>query len=123
MLGLIVGCGGSPTGPKRTYADVVGKVSYKGAPVTMGSVMFQPATGPFVEGKINPDGTYTLKGEIGMNSVTIVSRDPIDPAAPVVPGTTPVSKSHIPERYGTRQSGLTFEVKAGKNTADFNLPD
>src|SRR5437762_1355796 len=75
MLIQLVGCGG-PTGPVRNYADVAGAVKYKGKPLTMGTVMFQPPTGAMATGDIKPDGTYTLKGVIGPNTVTIISRDP-----------------------------------------------
>lgn len=118
----VVGCGG-PTGPVRKYADVVGKVSYKGVPLKMGTVMFQPASGPFASGTIQPDGTYRLKGEIGQNSVQITSRDPEDTAPPDPAKLTTLvrPKSHIPEKYGEPASGLQFVVKEKDNQADFDL--
>lgn len=119
---FIAGCGG-PTGPVRKYADVSGKVSYKGVPLKMGTVMFQPASGPFASGTIQPDGTYRLKAEIGPNSVSIISRDPEDPTPPDPAKLTTIvrPKSHIPEKYGEPASGLQFDVKAQGNQADFDL--
>ncbi len=119
LLCSLVGCGGEPAGPKRVYADVTGKVLFKGAPLKMGTVMFQPASGPPASAKIGPDGTYTLKGEIGPNTISITSIEEV--ARIAEPGKSPPVQNHIPARYGTRDSGLNFEVKAGKNTADFDL--
>lgn len=118
----MVGCGG-PEGPVRNYADVTGKVSYQGVPLKMGTVVFQPASGPFASGQIQPDGTYRLKGEIGENSVRITSRDPEDTAPPDPANLTKIvrPKSHIPEMYGEPQSGLKFIVKEKGNQADFDL--
>ncbi|MDB5341199.1 MAG: hypothetical protein JWN70_6818 [Planctomycetaceae bacterium] len=119
LLSLAVGCGGAPAGPKRVFADVAGKVLYKGAPLKMGTIMFQPSSGAPASGKINPDGTYSLVGEIGPNTITITSVEEVAKIAE--PGKSPPIQNHIPVRYGTRDSGLKFEVKAGKNTADFDL--
>lgn len=124
LLGAIVGCGGAPEGPVRNYADVTGKVSYKGVPLKMGTVMFQPASGPFASGEIQPDGTYRLKGEIGPNTVTITSRDapPANlPTDPVQRNSIAPPKSHIPEFYGDRRSGLKFDVQKQGNQANFEL--
>ncbi len=118
----IVGCNGSDA-PVREYAEVTGKVSYQGVPLKMGTVIFQPASGPFASGEIQPDGTYTLKGEIGENSVRITSRDPDDTAPPDPANLTKIvrPKSHIPEKYGEPRSKLQFLVNDGDNQADFDL--
>ena len=50
LLTVLWGCGG-PTEPKRQYADVTGKVTYKTQPVTKGQVLFQPATGAMAAGQ------------------------------------------------------------------------
>lgn len=121
MLGAIVGCGSGSTGPVRNYAEVTGKVSYKGVPLKMGTVMFQPASGPYASGEIKPDGTFSLKGEIGENSVRITSRDPELPPDPANLKNFVPPKSHIPELYGDRRSTLKFDVKKEKNQADFDL--
>jgi hypothetical protein len=120
---LIIGCG--PAAPKREYADVAGKVSYKGVPLKMGTVMFQPSSGPLVAGEIQSDGTYSLKGEIGENLVMITSSEAVDPAIAGDPEKLKAAKppkSHIPDHYGMSLSGLKFDVKAGQNKADFDLP-
>ena len=123
VLGSIAGCGGSDA-PIREFADVTGKVTYQGAPLKMGTVAFQPESGPFVSGEIQSDGTYQLKGEIGPNTVTIISRDPPPanlPTDPALRNALPPPKRHIPEIFGTRQAGLKFDVAKQKNQADFDL--
>lgn len=126
MIAIVVqsaGCGG-PAAPPRQYADVVGTVKYQGKPLTTGQVQFQPPSGTIDVGTIKADGTFTMKGTVGMNTVMIVSRADApkeDENAPKVKKPYVEPKSFIPEKYGGPQSGLTFEVKAGKNTADFDL--
>lgn len=120
LMASLFGCGG-PAAPERKFAEVTGKVSYRGAPLKMGQVMFQPPTGALASGDIKADGTYSLQGVIGPNTVTIISRDPEQPITPENRKTISEPKSHIPASYGTPASGLSFEVKAGKNTKDFDL--
>lgn len=92
---------------------------YKGVPLETGTVIFQPPSGPFVTGEIQPDGTFQLKGGIGENTVMIVSRESVDSTVNYQARVPP--KSHIPEVYNSPRSGLTFEVQPGENTADFDL--
>ncbi|MEX0724888.1 MAG: hypothetical protein WD065_01380 [Planctomycetaceae bacterium] len=120
LLGLFSGCGGDDA-PVREYADVAGKVTYNGEAVKRGKVMFQPPSGEVVVADIQPDGTYSMKGVIGPNDVTIISRDEVPTAGPDEPISRIEPKSDIPLKYGTPESGLTFEVKPGTNTADFDL--
>lgn len=120
VLTTLWGCGG-PAAPKREYADVTGKVTYKSKPLTKGKVMFQPPTGAMVAGDIQSDGSYSLKGVIGPNTVTIVDRPELGETDANKPESRQMPKSTIPEIYGTPGSNLKFDVKAGNNTADFNL--
>lgn len=125
VLGLMSGCGSSA--PQVEYADVTGKVSYRGEALKMGTVTFQPPSGAPATGEIQADGTYSLKAAVGPNKVMIVSRE----AEPEPAGPDPEQrkallekgppKNFIPESYGTAASTLTFDVKPGQNTADFNL--
>jgi hypothetical protein len=120
LLTSLWGCGG-PAAPKREYAEVTGKVTYKNQPVPKGQVMFQPPTGAVVAGDLKSDGTYSLQGVIGPNTVTIVSRDDMGATDANKPETRQMPKSHIPEIYGTPGSNLKFDVKKGPNKADFDL--
>ncbi|MEX1230737.1 MAG: hypothetical protein WEB58_10880 [Planctomycetaceae bacterium] len=120
LLGSFSGCGGDDT-PVREYADVAGKVTYNGEALKRGKVMFQPPNGSIIVGEIQPDGTYTLKGVVGPNDVTIIARDEVPTAGPDEPISRVEPKNDIPPEYGTPDSGLKFEVKPGTNTADFDL--
>lgn len=125
LLSMVIpaaGCGSR--GPKIEYADVVGKVTYKGEALKMGTVSFQPTFGARAVGDIGKDGTYKLKGVVGPNTVTIASHEP--GAEPGGPDAQKMMKSdpktYIPMKYASNDSGLKFEVKPGKpNTADFDL--
>ncbi len=121
VIGSILGCGG-PSAPVRKLGDVTGKVTYKGVPLKIGTIVFQPDTGAFATAEIQPDGTYSLKGALGPNLVTITSRDPMPPGPddPVARNARR-PKSNIPEAYGERTSGLKFDVQNKPNVADFNL--
>lgn len=127
--GLMVGCG--PSAPVRNYAEVTGTVKYQTKPAANAEIVFQPAAGAPVVGKIGPDGTYTIQGVIGPNTVMINNPKPPPPAA-----TADIAKNKsamadyekaikeakiVPDKYAGTQSGLTFDVKAGKNKADFDL--
>jgi|GEM_PF-6807542 len=118
---FLVGCGGPPPAPKREYADVTGKITYKNTAVTTGQVRFQPSSGAMVTGDIKPDGTFSLKGVIGPNAVMIVSLEDNGPMSADNPKSRQPPKSVIPAAYGTPGSNLTFEVKPGSNTANFDL--
>lgn len=119
------GCGGSAE-PKREFADIKGKVTYKGEALKTGTVTFQPATGAAASGQIQADGTYSLKGVVGPNKVTIVSRDaaeetPPNPETRAANAAKGPPKEYIPAKYGTSESGLSYDVKAGEQTKDFEL--
>lgn len=92
MAGLgVAGCG---SGSQYEHAKVHGKVTYKGKPVTLGSVLFVPVEPPKdgvmqpASGSIQPDGSYELKSEadagaiIGEHKVVVVSIDGSEEAKP-----------------------------------------
>lgn len=114
------GCGPAPP-PKREYAEVTGKVTYKGKPLEKGQVKFQPAAGAMETGDIKSDGTYSLNGVIGSNTVMITSQEEAGPMKADDPKSRQPPKTFIPPNYGTPASELKFEVKAGTNKADFDL--
>ncbi len=118
-LGL-AGC--APTYTKRDTALVQGTVTYNGEPLKMGVVMFQPESGPFASGDIQPNGSYSLEAVVGPNRVQIICRDPED-ETPIPQRTKPPAppKSYIPEKYGLHTSPLQFEVEPNDNVADFAL--
>ena len=116
------------TGPEM--ASVSGKVTYKGQPITQGTISFQPVDpdGRIATGTIGPDGSYSLQTEepgdgalLGQYRVGIAARGEeqvLDyiPAKPVKP------KSQIPLQYENPEtSGLTATVKSGRNNFPFDL--
>ena len=135
------GCGNSG------LAKVSGRVTVGGRPVTSGTIMFYPATGPGAVGEIMPDGTYTLTtyrpgdgAAIGTHSVAIHATS-IGPGAMVEPKSiedelrTPGQPASakilvpgkvtwiVPEKYSQPStSPLTAEVKRGTNTIPLEIP-
>lgn len=126
----VVGCGG-PRPPKREFADVAGKISYKGQALKTGTVTFQPAVGAPVVANIDPDGSYTMKGVIGPNSVMVENRPPDPGPGGADPAERKAAREAaekakdviVPDKFSTPGSGLKFDVKAGANVADFDLKE
>ncbi len=122
------GCGGSdPERPETT--PVRGTVSYKGSPVTKGTITFQSDQGHTATGEIGPDGTYSLStfgpgdGAVpGHHRVMIVSNT-ADPG--LIPGSSPGYKPPqdlVPKKYANLQSsGLEATVTKGGEPIDFPL--
>ncbi|MCI0377750.1 MAG: hypothetical protein L0215_09100 [Gemmataceae bacterium] len=124
MLGLFplallalgwIGCARGPT----PMTPVSGKVTYKGAPVPGGAIVFTPdttrgETGRIAHGKINSDGSFQLyTGETlgvgaGWYRVTVTSF---------------ATASLLPDKYRDPDlSRLACEIKPNRsNSIDFNL--
>jgi hypothetical protein len=61
ILGSGSGCGVPEASAKlATTVPVSGKVTYKGKPLTHGTVVFEPDAGREAHGEIGPDGVYRL---------------------------------------------------------------
>jgi hypothetical protein len=132
LLTAITGCGGGKTGT----SSVSGHVTYKSKPVANAHVSFTPAEGVSraAEGITDANGHYTLgtfsasDGALpGKYRVAIIARGPDRPPKPGetgsgMPGETMPGDPTIPTKYfAPDSSGLTFEVKRGSNTANFDL--
>ena len=133
-LALLVGCGGAESGPPR--ASVRGSVSFDGAPVEDGSIVFLPATGtkgPSSGGVIR-NGAYEIKKENGpvpgkyrveiratrtAGTSTIKGVDGAT-AGPSGGGEVVEVKMYIPAHYNT-QSTLVADIGADDNLQDFPL--
>lgn len=118
---LFAGCQQRPA----TLAPVSGKVTYRGAALPGGLVVFTPdaargESGTIACAEIRADGTYVLNtGEspgatAGWYRVTVAALAPAGAGLPV-----PL----VPEKYGDPQTSLlSCEVKANRtNQLDFNL--
>lgn len=124
-MAIVVGCGESRTNIGR----VEGIVRLDGKPLTGGKIQFLPTAGRSAIAEIQSDGTFTLGtygnsdgALIGTHKVAVIAYEPgpagrPDPAKPRAP-----LKPLVPERYlAAGTSGLTYEVKPGMNSAEFDL--
>ena len=150
LLGIAgIGPGGCNPGSSYEHAKVHGKVTYRGKPVTFGSVLFIPVEAPKegtmqpASGSINPDGTYELASQttagaiLGDHKVLVIAVEggkPAEaPAASKDGETAPLPakgtkdaqfKSAIPKKYSDpTTTPLVRKVVAGDNTIDIELPD
>ncbi|MDO5554403.1 MAG: hypothetical protein Q4G68_11650 [Planctomycetia bacterium] len=116
MVAIVAGCiKVVPTG------TVSGSVTYKGKPMTVGTVIFcSPDSVNRAGGEIDSEGKFTLTGPLPAGEYKVGFAQPFfdDPVAARPPELT----SPLPAKYlAYETSGLTFTVKKGDNTADFNL--
>ena len=140
---IFVGCGGTPIdGFKGERGQVSGKITLGGEPVQAGcQVMFMSTgKGGYVgTGVIAEGGTYTLTYKVGeglpavdylvqlappAGSAPKAAMDPMTMGASLkTDKTKEVDEGKpFPLMYAsTATSKLQFKVKAGKNTADFDL--
>lgn len=129
-LFLLAGCGGDSAGPK--VGTMTGKITYKGAPLTNGTVQVHGADGRGGSGPITADGTYTV-GDAPLGDVTITVKvlgsamsgmKPVarPPGTPAMPGESDKAPVTIPANYGDKaKSGLTFTIKSGTQTNNIDL--
>ena len=121
------GCGSESERP-ATF-PVQGKVSYKGQPVTKGTVTFESDGGQTATGEIQPDGTYKLSsfakddGALpGHHKVMVIAND-ADPT--LMPGSSPgykPPKDLVPKKYSQFDtSGLEATVAKDKTSYEFDL--
>jgi hypothetical protein len=119
---LIVGCGDS------SHALVSGKITMDGKPLADAAVMFQPMGGKMnpgagSSGRTDANGEYTLE-VIGGGKGAVIGKHRVE-IHPTVDGSADDDrprppKMKIPLKFNL-QSTLTYEVKPGNNTANFDL--
>ena len=122
VFSLAVGCRASH---ELETAEVTGRVTIDGRPLTHGSVTFTPEQGRSATGVIQPDGSFVLQtygrngAIVGVHKVSVSCTEKL-PDPPQDPknadaGMWPQERSLIPERYTqSATSGMTFEVKSGE---------
>ncbi len=124
LIVILPGCG-----QNEKLGGVYGTVRLDGKPLAKGTVRFTPAAGRAATGNIQSDGTYTLGtyGEsdgalLGKHQVAVIAYDAAADSRPAYEIRNVKSTSLVPDRYmSVGTSGLTFDVKPGKNQADFEL--
>ncbi len=111
-LAALSGCGGG-------IGDVSGVVRFQGKPLTAGSISFYaPGKGVWSD-SIKPDGAYKIIGvPAGSVKITVVT-----PLALSLTGGAPAAEvPPLPAKYADAElSGLTYQVRAGVQTRDFEL--
>jgi hypothetical protein len=106
---------------------VRGKVTFKGKPVTEGTVtLFNPKTGAGAEAQLGPDGSFAVPGKVvvGEYVVTITPAIYMDNSDPQKTPPSPMEKKapNIPGKYRNQaRSPLRADVKEGPNSFEFDM--
>jgi hypothetical protein len=132
VLGLLAGCAG---GSKKKLS-LSGKVTYKGEPVTGGTLTLTPTDGETqpLKSPILANGTYLLTPPgLGEMKVSIETESIRRQTGVRYPGmkednnanTSKIAKyKPIPRKYAKPQmSNLSVTIQDGKNIKDFDLTD
>lgn len=113
---ILSGCGDVALATTRsTMAPVKGTVTYKGQPLTAGSIAFEPDGGREAHGSIGPDGSFSL--------TTFEADDG------ALPGTHRVAirgaagkRAKLPLKYGGfASSGIEVEVSPDRSSYAIDL--
>jgi hypothetical protein len=118
LTAALAGCGGAELG------EVSGNVSYDGAPIEEGAISFIPTDGKGPSGgAMIKGGKYTAKNvALGLCKVSISSGKVSSQKADDMKGpTSPKIIELVPSKYN-KSTELQFDVKAGSQTKDFDLP-
>jgi hypothetical protein len=118
----LCGCGSGGPG-----AQITGTVTFDGKPIPKGHLAFMPlegVKGKSVTGEI-VDGNYDVTQKVqtlGNHRVDIRAERPTGKKTPPGYPGPPIDEmlQYLPKGYN-EQSQLTFEIKAGKNVANFDL--
>jgi hypothetical protein len=118
---FVTGCGARP-------GRLTGRVTYQGAALPSGSVLVHAADGNVYAAALAADGTFAVDGvPPGPARVTVRSHPRIPPALLGPDRNKPAGREaarfvRIPARYGQPdRSGLTWRVRPGAQTCDFDL--
>ncbi len=136
----LAGC----TAGRSNEATLSGSVSYKGQPVTGGSITFHPVAGgaPY-PGILKPDGSFSFGGvpigqmEVAIETESVKSMPGASGSPYHMPGGGKPNQQmpnvdtsnmptyvKIPAKYANpKTSGLTVNVKAGSHKVNFDLTD
>jgi hypothetical protein len=137
LLALALAIGAGVSGCGKRSATVSGQVTYKGKPVTSGTVVFFGADGqPSPPATVQEDGTYKAT-TVPTGPVKVVVDNPpplqygLKQKAPKEMANDPEiqqaaqqAKNYVPTppKYGdVKQSGLTTELSGGSNNYNIEL--
>jgi hypothetical protein len=122
LTAALVGCSSGPV-----TGEVRGKVTFKGQPVTEGTVTFlNPAGKGDAEAKLGTDGSYALPAPVVVGDYVVIVTPPTE-MKDTDPGKSPpapVEKAapNIPRKYRAQgTTTLKAPVKQGPNVFDFDL--
>jgi len=115
------GCGSS-SGTMAPLIQVKGKVTYKGQPLTKGTIRFEPnGYGRMATGKIQPDGTFVLStlqqndGVVAGNHKVSISDTGSTPRKELVPKKyADAAASKLTADVDTEHTEFTFDLIEGK---------
>lgn len=120
---LLAGCGGS-TEPKAQTGNVSGKVTFKGAPVVSGEVVFtHPEINTEVVAPLGPEGKYAATNVVLGDLLVSVRPTPPPPSMdPKAAKAKPPEPADIPAKFRkAKTSDLKLRVAAGENTLDIAM--
>jgi len=115
---VLVGCSNS-----KPVGSITGKVTYKGQPVTSGSINFiAPDRGIGADCKLDASGNYSIK-ELDAGTYKVYIQPPIPEQ--LEPGkVAKKEKFEVPTKYqDPQQTTISKEVKAGKNDIPVEIKD
>lgn len=126
LLGsLLLGCGSAEPdyGPLGTLS---GKVTFKGAPLTEGSIILTREGGGSGAAPMQADGTFLVTDRIGGIPVGTykVGFEAAQEDAAETPNSPPQKKARLilpAKYYDPAESGLSVEIKEGPNTLEFEV--
>lgn len=126
ILSCLPGCG-------PATGEVTGKVTFRGKPVTSGSIILYCPDKRIARGVIGPDGSYSVS-DVPVGEAAVAVRSPLPPPAPGseqdvpppnggrVPRVPSPGSESIPVRYGVpEESGLTVRVGRGRVVYNIEL--
>lgn len=122
LLVLAAGCG-------KSKGTISGRVTYKGTPLTSGTIIFHSSDGYVDSTSINARGEYTLANfPVGTAKITVVTQPyekETPSGVPSKPGATRKRVANfvaIPKKYSDpEQSDLTWTVESGSQQYDIDL--
>ncbi len=125
LLPVLTGCGG-----REPRGKVFGTVTFRGAPVPQGLVMFSnQEKGLFFTAELDAQGNYSVRTADGeglpLGTYEVSVNPPVLDAPPIGAVMQPAripEFANIPHRYRTAAtSGLTLEVREGDNPLNIEM--